>query len=152
MVADGPACEILADPSGLCARGVRPLELSVAFAGRTPGRPPLTIEEGLELWHSLNLCLDSSAYQALREQEEADKRKYGPPVLEVKDLSYGYSEGPPVLSRVSLSIRKGEFVALVGQNGSGKTTLAKHFNGLLLPTSGEVQVDGGIPRRQDWIA
>ena len=41
---------------------------------------------------------------------------------------------------VSLSIESGEQVAIVGQNGAGKTTLVKHFNGLLLPTSGQVLV------------
>ena len=46
------------------------------------------------------------------------------------------------LRGVSLAVRKGEFVAIMGQNGAGKTTLVKHFNGLLKPTKGEVIVDG----------
>jgi energy-coupling factor transport system ATP-binding protein len=41
-----------------------------------------------------------------------------------------------------LGIREGEFIAILGQNGSGKTTLAKHFNGLLKPTSGRALVQG----------
>lgn len=47
-----------------------------------------------------------------------------------------------VLNEVSLEIKKGEFVALLGHNGSGKSTLAKHFNAMLLPVSGKVYVDG----------
>jgi len=43
---------------------------------------------------------------------------------------------------VDLTIERGEFVALIGPNGSGKSTLARHFNGLLLPTVGQVWVDG----------
>jgi energy-coupling factor transport system ATP-binding protein len=43
---------------------------------------------------------------------------------------------------VNLRIASGEFVAIVGQNGSGKTTLAKHFDGLLKPSSGVVRVGG----------
>ncbi len=43
---------------------------------------------------------------------------------------------------VDLTIGRGEFVALIGPNGSGKSTLARHFNALLLPTSGSVWVDG----------
>lgn len=46
------------------------------------------------------------------------------------------------LRGVDLTISRGEFVAIVGGNGSGKSTLAKHFNALLLPTEGEVIVDG----------
>ncbi len=46
------------------------------------------------------------------------------------------------LSGINLGIRKGEFVAIVGENGSGKTTLVKHFNRLLSPTSGDVIVNG----------
>jgi energy-coupling factor transport system ATP-binding protein len=48
----------------------------------------------------------------------------------------------PALQGVDLSVEQGEFVALIGPNGSGKSTLARHLNALLLPTSGEVWVDG----------
>ncbi len=47
-----------------------------------------------------------------------------------------------VLDDVSLSIPEGQFLAVLGHNGSGKSTLAKHFNGILLPESGKVTVDG----------
>ncbi|MCH5296302.1 MAG: energy-coupling factor transporter ATPase [Ruminococcus sp.] len=43
---------------------------------------------------------------------------------------------------VSLDIKKGEFVALLGHNGCGKSTMAKHFNAMLVPDSGKVYVDG----------
>jgi len=46
------------------------------------------------------------------------------------------------LQGIDLSIREGEFIAILGQNGSGKTTLAKHFNGLLQPSSGRVLLRG----------
>jgi len=46
------------------------------------------------------------------------------------------------LNGISLDVKKGEFVSLVGQNGSGKTTLAKHFNGLLRPNKGKVIILG----------
>lgn len=46
------------------------------------------------------------------------------------------------LRGVDLDIERGEFVALIGPNGSGKSTLARHLNGLLLPTAGQVWVDG----------
>jgi energy-coupling factor transport system ATP-binding protein len=47
-----------------------------------------------------------------------------------------------VLHGVSLGIRKGEFIALLGHNGSGKSTFAKHFNAMLLPEGGKAYVDG----------
>ena len=47
-----------------------------------------------------------------------------------------------VLHGVTLEIKKGEFVALLGHNGCGKSTMAKLFNGMLLPTQGKVTVDG----------
>jgi len=62
-------------------------------------------------------------------------------MIEVKDVSFTYSTGVEALKGVSLIIRDGEFVAVMGQNGAGKTTLVKQFNGLLKPTKGEVLVD-----------
>ena len=47
-----------------------------------------------------------------------------------------------VIDGLSLSINKGEFVAVVGHNGSGKSTVAKHLNAMLVPESGKVYVDG----------
>ena len=68
------------------------------------------------------------------------------PILKTEHLTFRYTteEGvaPTVLDGVSLSIQPGEFVAVLGHNGSGKSTLAKHFNAILLPTSGKVFVDG----------
>jgi len=63
-------------------------------------------------------------------------------MIEVKDVYFTYLTGVEALKGVSLSIRNGEFVAVMGQNGAGKTTLVKQFNGLLKPTKGEVLVDG----------
>ncbi len=62
--------------------------------------------------------------------------------VRVSDLIYRYNSGQPALQGINLTIGAGEFVALVGQNGAGKTTLAKHLNGLLKPTSGNVIVNG----------
>ena len=60
--------------------------------------------------------------------------------IEVHNLFFSYPGGVDALQGISLSILKGEKVAVIGQNGAGKTTLVKHFNGLLLPTQGSVLV------------
>lgn len=69
--------------------------------------------------------------------------------IEVKNLSFSYVNDldgvvskNEVLHNVSLQIKKGEFVAILGHNGSGKSTLAKMFNAINLPESGEVMVNG----------
>jgi len=62
-------------------------------------------------------------------------------MIEVKDVYFTYPNGVEALKGVSLIIKNGEFVAIMGQNGAGKTTLVKHFNGLLKSTKGKVLVD-----------
>jgi len=64
------------------------------------------------------------------------------PIIRVEDVSYTYPSGVQALNGVSLTIHKGEFVAIMGENGAGKTTLVKHFNGLLRPQEGRIMVDG----------
>jgi energy-coupling factor transport system ATP-binding protein len=65
------------------------------------------------------------------------------PIIRVQDVSFTYKGADvPSLDHVSLEIERGEFIALIGQNGAGKTTLAKLFNGILMPTGGQVLVDG----------
>ncbi len=64
----------------------------------------------------------------------------------LKGVGYSYSLGEgsslKALKNLSFSVEKGEFVALVGMNGSGKSTLAKLLNGLFIPSSGEILIDG----------
>ncbi len=62
-------------------------------------------------------------------------------MLIVDDIHFSYESGIEALKGVSLTVKKGEFVAIMGQNGAGKTTLVKHFNGLLKPTSGKVRIN-----------
>ena len=63
-------------------------------------------------------------------------------VLKIDHLSYTYASGVEALKDVSLDIRRGEFVAIIGQNGSGKSTLLKNITGLLRPTVGKVLING----------
>ena len=66
--------------------------------------------------------------------------------IEIRNLTHTYMAGGPfertAIKDVSLTIRDGEFVGLIGHTGSGKSTLIMHLNGLIKPTSGEIHVDG----------
>lgn len=66
--------------------------------------------------------------------------------ISFNNVSYTYSAGTEnqikAVKNVSFDIEEGDFVALVGHNGSGKSTLAKLINGLLIPSSGTITVDG----------
>lgn len=67
------------------------------------------------------------------------------PFIKVQDVVFRYEGGedlPPTLDGATLDIKEGSFVAILGRNGCGKSTLAKHFNGILLPQSGNVTVCG----------
>jgi len=69
-------------------------------------------------------------------------------LLEVRDAHVSYGAGVRALQGVSLHVRAGEAIALVGANGAGKTTLLKTVAGLLEPRSGEIWFDG---RRIDTV-
>ena len=66
--------------------------------------------------------------------------------IKIENLTHIYMPKSPfekvALDNVSLDIRDGEFVALIGHTGSGKSTLIQHFNGLLEATSGKIIIDG----------
>jgi len=66
--------------------------------------------------------------------------------IELKDVTYVYMPKTPyervALDKVNLTIEEGSFTAIAGHTGSGKSTLVQHLNGLLVPSAGEVLVDG----------
>ena len=66
-------------------------------------------------------------------------------LISIKDLVFEYDTGETVtraIDGISLEIERGSFVAVLGHNGSGKSTLARLLNGILVPTSGTILVDG----------
>lgn len=68
------------------------------------------------------------------------------PFIKTVGLTYRYEDAQlnesPVLKELSLEINEGDFVAILGHNGSGKSTFAKLLNMILVPTSGEIYIDG----------
>ncbi|MCL2496851.1 MAG: energy-coupling factor transporter ATPase [Clostridiales bacterium] len=64
-------------------------------------------------------------------------------MIKAEHISFRYGEEAPLVLRdINIEIPSGQWLAIIGANGSGKSTLARHFNGLLLPESGRVLVDG----------
>lgn len=73
--------------------------------------------------------------------------------IEVKNISYIYDQGMPfekkALDDVSITIKNASITGIIGSTGSGKSTLIQHFNALLVPTTGEVVVDGTETKKWD---
>ncbi len=66
-----------------------------------------------------------------------------PPILELKGLSKNYT-GQPVLHDIDLSVGEGDFVSIIGYSGTGKSTLINLIAGLIKPSSGTAEMEGGI--------
>ncbi|HHV08289.1 MAG TPA: ATP-binding cassette domain-containing protein [Firmicutes bacterium] len=102
---------------------------------------PLTVEEAAAVTRKIlsdrTIPASSKSVSVKNKRPDSDS----PVAVEIKDLHHDYGS-VQALRGVNLTIKRGEFVALVGQNGAGKTTLVKHLNNLLQPTTGEVYVDG----------
>lgn len=103
-------------------------------------------EEGLYFGDYLGFCEAAEARVPQRALPSPGARRAGPPrdfeVITVEDVAFTYPAAErPSLNGISLEVRRGEVVALVGENGSGKTTLAKIMAGLYDPDAGEVRWD-----------
>jgi len=94
---------------------------------------------GMErVFEILNLAPDREAAEASLAERSAG--------ILVRDVDFGYQDGRPVLRHVSLVVRPGERVAVVGRTGAGKSTLLALLGGLYQPDAGEVLVAGRPPR------
>jgi energy-coupling factor transport system ATP-binding protein len=93
---------------------------------------PLTIKEGRRF-------VDRAAIGTAPRAAAGPAAAASASVISVDRLGFSYN-GHPALDGVSLDVRQGEFVALMGRNGSGKTTLLKQLVGLLRPQHGEVEI------------
>ncbi len=151
IVKSGPVREILQDVESLEEFGVMPLGIPKFFNNVKPSSQlPLTPEEGVDAFKQANLQISDKKYKELVLEEEAASRKFSTPVIQCTDLEHTYPNGVNALQGIDLEINLGEMVAIIGQNGSGKTTLAKHFNGLLMPTDGDIRVND-IPTSDQGI-
>src|SRR5918993_4383428 len=150
IVADRPAREVLRDVELLEESSVMPLQVTRYSheMGLWQGQLPLTPEEGVAEFKRRGWRMDPGRHKELVETDVKREEGYGEPVIEVEGLAHRYPNGVVALEGVDLTVRRGEFLAVLGQNGSGKTTLVKHFNGLLKPTEGSVRVGGEETKEQ----
>jgi energy-coupling factor transport system ATP-binding protein len=148
IVKTGPTAEILRDSDLLESLGVMPLGIPRFFKSMGAPRLPLTPDEGVQAFQQAGWSVSQPKYQAVLVEEKAALAKLTQPLIQVRELEHAYNRGVKALDGVSLDIFKGDMVAIVGQNGSGKTTLVKHFNGLLMPTAGEILVNGEPTAKQ----
>jgi len=155
IIADGAPQDVLARVDFLHAHGVRPPDLSRLGKQLYLDPPPRSLDEAeTRVRHALQTAhpdIDSTATTDAGTEPLADRPRVqpaplsGPPLLELEGVEFTYEsadESADALAGISLAIRSGEFVAIIGQNGSGKTTLAKHLNGLLRPRAGRVRLAG----------
>ena len=148
LVQVGSVEEILKQVEQLEALGVMPLGIPKFFKEMNHKTLPLTPDEGLETFHKTGWSISEDKYAQLLDKEKLANQHDDQPLIRCRNLEHTYPNGVKALNGIDLDIYKGEIVAIVGQNGSGKTTLAKHLNGLLMPTNGDVTVNGMHTKEQ----
>ena len=145
IIANGSPEEVFgAEESRLAGVGTpKIIELGKRLARRgvSLGGLPITVEDFVSRMRKA-LPAHGGPPPAWRMRRREPEFPGGSPIIEVEGISYTYPNGVRAIDGVSLTINRGEFIAIMGENGAGKTTLVKHFNGLLKPQTGRVIVDG----------
>ncbi|HVF98582.1 MAG TPA: ABC transporter ATP-binding protein, partial [Chloroflexia bacterium] len=104
---------------------------------------PHTVDEAVAAIGALIPNFDPTPHVEVRKADQTDRST----LISVNALSYRYPEGALALRNANLTVKEGDFYALLGPNGSGKTTLAKHLVGLLRPQTGSLMLAGEDVRR-----
>jgi len=135
IVAQGMPATLLSDPAFCAQHGLfTPPLFDLCAQLKLPDRP-LTLEQAEQ-------TLKQRGFMPITGTFPETPALAAAPLIEVADLRFAYQPAAPVLKGISLAIRRGEFIAILGRNGSGKTTLVKHLNALLVPQAGQVLYDG----------
>jgi ATP-binding cassette subfamily B protein len=118
--------------------------VAMRAAAQAVGNGVYSVNELYEIGIYVELYRGCLADIGSRRRQPPTHRLTGDPqVIELSDVSFRYpGQDRDALTGISLSVRAGEVIALVGENGSGKSTLAKLITGLYLPVEGTVRWDG----------
>lgn len=144
VVWDGATADLFSMPQLLLDRGLR-LPQPVAVCLGLNLLPPATSTRGAVA--RIRAAMPRLHSEAAAEPAAAAQQRAGEELISLRDVHFRYSErGADVVDGVSLTVRQGEVVAVMGTNGAGKSTLLQLLNGLLAPRSGEVRLLGGRPR------
>ncbi|MGI6084703.1 MAG: energy-coupling factor transporter ATPase [Acetivibrionales bacterium] len=134
--------------AGLDVPQITALAYNLKKSGIKIDKLPLNLEEMAKTIKGLlgNKKGCKEHYSAWSNQEAKSPAKVGEPIIKVRDLSHIYMQGSSfeqkALTDINLTVNKGEILGIIGQTGSGKSTLVQHFNGILKPVSGTIEVDG----------
>lgn len=136
IVASGKPTDVLSDPKFCIDNGLFAPQMFALFSSLGLPEHPLSVEEAKEV-------LDREGFIPKESPVGTEMAEPGGfPLITAEDIHFSYTPNVPVLKGISIEIKQGEFVCILGQNGSGKTTMVKHFNAFLQPTSGHVLFDG----------
>jgi energy-coupling factor transport system ATP-binding protein len=132
IILDGKTCEVFTRNFDLLENiGIYPPQL-IRLSRMLSVKP--SYNEIFSYFNSLN--------GSFKEFSEVKNIKKSPSKVVFEDVWFNYRGGPPALKGISLEIKKGEFIAMIGPNGSGKTTLLSCLIGFIKPGKGRILIDG----------
>lgn len=100
---------------------------------------PMTVKQGRQVLQRIPVATASKTAPDTA-PESTPARGSKEPLVDIKGLYFTYPDGPEVLKNLDLKIKKGDFIAVMGENGAGKSTLLKNINGLLKAGRGQIKV------------
>ncbi len=147
IIRRGSPSQFFCDVAFLKENGVYPPQVSEVFSEISCTYPnsldknqlPVTLNDAIQLLHEI-LDLEEISYNSVAIKDQLPSTSEV--IIKAQDVRFTYPDGTQALNGIDLELRKGEFVAIIGNNGSGKTTLINHFVGLLKPTEGDLEVFG----------